>query len=100
MNESGADDAKYSREVASGKKLAGAIKSLVNGRCLHLDCARILHEVLLVAVLIYDSEAMIWRENEKERSRIKIVQMENLRDLMGIRSMDKVQKAKIGSCVE
>ena len=29
-------------EVASGRKLAGAIKSLINARSLQLECARVL----------------------------------------------------------
>ena len=44
-------------------------------------------------VLMYDSETMIWRE--KERSRIRAVQMDNLRGLLGIRRMDKVLNALI-----
>ena len=44
-------------------------------------------------VLIYGSETMIWKENE--RSRIRAVQMDNLRGLLGIRRMDKVLNAWI-----
>ena len=36
---------------------------------------------------------MIWRE--KRRSTIRAVQMDNLRDLLGIRRMDKVPNARI-----
>ena len=36
-----------------------------------------------MSVLLYGSERMIWRE--KERSRIKVVEMDNLRGLLGIR---------------
>ena len=38
-------------------------------------------------VLTYGNEKMIWRE--KERFRIRAVQMKNLRGLLGIRRMDK-----------
>ena len=51
---------------------------------------------LLVPVLTYGSETMIWKE--KERSRIKAVQMENLRSLLGIRRMDKVPNERIRRC--
>ena len=44
-------------------------------------------------VLWYGSEIMIWRE--KERSRIRAVQMGNLRSMFGIRRMDKVLNAQI-----
>ena len=71
MDKSGTDEAKCSRKVVGGRKVAGIIRSLVNARSLQLDCARVLHESLLVPVLTYHSETMIWRE--KERSRIRAV---------------------------
>ena len=47
----------------------------------------VLHESLLVPVFSYGSETMIWKE--KERSRIRAVQTDTLRGLLGIRRMDK-----------
>ena len=44
-------------------------------------------------VLTYGSEIVIWRK--KERSRIRAVQMDNLRGLLGIRRMDKVPNVRI-----
>ena len=70
----------------------GAIKSLVNSRDLWLEYL-VLYETLLVAILIYDSEAMLWKE--KERSRIRALQMDNLRDLLGIRSMDRFLNVEV-----
>ena len=66
--------------------MAGAIRSLVNVIDLQL-------EGLLVPVLLYVSKTMIWRE--KERSRIRTVQMDNLRGLLGIKRMDSVLNAQI-----
>ena len=43
----------------------------VNARSLQLEFARILYESLLVPILTYGSETMMWRE--KERSRIRAV---------------------------
>ena len=43
--------------------------------------------------LLYGGESMIWREND--RSRIRTVQMYNLRGLSGIRRMDRVPNAPI-----
>ena len=48
---------------------------------------------LLVKVLLYGSGAMIWRENK--RSRIRAVYMDNLRDLLDIRRMDRMPNAWI-----
>ena len=52
-----------------------------------------MHESLLVPVLIYGSETMLWKE--KERSRIRAAQMDSLRGLLGIRRMDKVPNERI-----
>ena len=70
-------------KVASGRREAGAIRSLVDARDLQIECARVLYQTLLVSVLIYGNETMLWKE--KERSRIMAVQMGNLRGLLGIR---------------
>ena len=48
----------------SGKRVAGAIRSLVSGRDLHLECARVLHKIVLVPVLMYGSETMLWKKQE------------------------------------
>ena len=53
------------------------------------QCARVLHERLLESVSLYGSEAVIWRG--QERSRIRAVQMENFRGLLGIRRIDSVE---------
>ena len=53
----------------------------------------VLHETLLVPVLTYGSETMLWKE--KERSRIRAVHMNNLRGLLSIRRMDRVPNARI-----
>ena len=73
--------------------MADAIRSLVNDRDLQIECARVLHETLLVPLLTQGSETMLWKE--KERSRIRAVQMDNLRGLLGIRRMDRVLNARI-----
>ena len=39
LNESGIDEIKCSRKVESGRRVAGAIRSLVNARDLQLECA-------------------------------------------------------------
>ena len=55
LDESGTDGAECSRKVASGMRVAGAIRSLVNARDLQIECAGILHETLLVPALMYGS---------------------------------------------
>ena len=82
-----------SRKVASGRRVAGAIRSLNNGRDLQLACVRILHERLLVFDPLYDSETMLWKE--KERSSIRVVQMDNLKRMLSIRRMNSISNAVI-----
>ena len=76
------------------EKVAGAIKSLVNARDLQLECA---HETLLIPVVMYGSQTMSWKE--KERFKIRAVQMDNLRRLLGIRRMDRVPNARLRELV-
>ena len=54
---------------------------------LQFECARVLHESLLVPVFTYGIETMIWRE--KEGSGIRAKQVDNLTGLLGIWRMDK-----------
>ena len=56
-------------------------------------CSLDVHESLLVPVHTHGSETMIWRE--QERSRIRDVQMDNPRGLLGIRRIYKVPYAQI-----
>ena len=45
--------------LPSGRKVAGAIRSLINARDLQLQCVRVLHEGLLVPILLYGSETLM-----------------------------------------
>src|SRR5678816_2220515 len=93
LDEKGTDDAKCSRKVVNGRKVAGAIKSLVNAKGLSLECARVLHEGMLLPVLLYSSETMVW--NKKYRSKVQCVQMGNLRGVLGVRRIDKIRNERI-----
>ena len=93
LDKSGTDGPEYSRKVASGRMVTVAIRFLVNARDLQLECTRVLHETLHMPVLTYGSETMLLKE--KETSRIRAVQMDNLRGLFGIRRMDSVPNARI-----
>ena len=80
------------RPSVEGKMRAGR-GYLVIARDFQLECAKVLHESLLVPVLTYGSEIIIWRK--KEKSTIRVVQMDNYRGLLGIRIMDKVPNARV-----
>ena len=91
LNESGADETEFSRKVVSEGRAAGGIRSLLNARSLQLECAMVLDESMLVSVLTCGSETIIWRE--KNKSRIRGVQVDILTGLLGIRRMDYVPNA-------
>ena len=48
----------------SGRRFAGAIRSLVNSMDLRIECPRVLLETLLIPVLIYGSETRRRRDLE------------------------------------
>ena len=70
LGESGTEEVEVSRKVAIGRTVAGFIRSLVNAISLHLECTRVLAELLLVLVLAHGNEAMIRREKEMSRIRM------------------------------
>ena len=59
LDKSGTDGAECSRKVTSGRRVVGAIRSLVNARDLQLEHARVLHETLLMPVLMYSGKTML-----------------------------------------
>jgi hypothetical protein len=93
LDEKGLDDVECGRKVSNGRKVSGAIKLMVNVKGLSLKCAKVLHESMLVPVLMYGSETMVW--NPKYRSKMQAVQMDNLRGVLGIRRTDKVRNEYI-----
>ena len=74
-----------------GRKIAGGIRYCVNAKGLKFESARVLYDALLLSVLMYGDETMIW----EEESRIRAVQKDNLRGALYIRRMDKVPNAQI-----
>ena len=48
MDQSDTDGVECSRKVVNGRRVAGAIRSLVNARDLQLKCGRFLQETLII----------------------------------------------------
>ena len=84
---------KNCRKVLSVRKVTGAIRSLVSAWSLRLELARVLSEFLLVPVLMYGSETMVWKEDE--RSRIRAVQSDNFRDLLSMSRTGRIPNARV-----
>ena len=51
LEEAGTDGTESSRNVTSGRRVAGAMRFLVNTRDLQIECARVLHETLFVPII-------------------------------------------------
>ena len=98
LDELGIDGANYCRKVVGRRKLVCAIRYLVIAKSLHLECVRVIYEALLEPILLYGSNKMVCRE--KEKSRIRTVQLDNIRDLLGIRRTDRVSNARIRKLCE
>ena len=79
--------------MASGRRVAGAIRSLDNAKDLQLEYVRVLHETLLVPILMYGSETDLWKE--KERCRTRAVRLDSLRRLLSISRINTVPNVRI-----
>ena len=53
FDELGIDEPRCCRKMANGRRVAGAIRSLVNFSGMQLERTSILHETLLISVLMY-----------------------------------------------
>jgi hypothetical protein len=89
----GGDDAECDRKVSNGRRVAGAITTMGNAKNLNLECLKRLHECMLVPVLMFGSEVMVW--SQKNISRVQAVQMDNLRGVLGVRKVDKMRNEYI-----
>ena len=58
------DELGTNRMAASGRRVAGAIRSLVNAMGLQLEYARVFHSSLLISVLMYGNENDLEKEGE------------------------------------
>ena len=67
--------------MESGRRIAGTTRFLVNARDLQIECDGVLPETSLLPVFMYGSERMLLKE--KARSRIRAVQRDNFRGLLG-----------------
>ena len=64
---------------------------MVNTRGLLFEWGRVVREAVLVPILLYGSETMEYMD--KERSRIRAVQIDNYRGLLGIMRIYRVPNA-------
>lgn len=88
LDEKEKSDAECSRKVVGGRKVAGAIDSMVIVKELSLGYARILHVGMMLPELLYGSETIV--SNRKNRSKVQSAQVNNLRSLFGGKRTEKI----------
>ena len=91
--ESGTDEAECSRKVVSERRVAGAIWSL--WLMLGVFNLSVLGSCMSHCWFLFLRMVVRMIRREKERSRIRAVQMDTLRVLLGIWRMDKVPNAQL-----
>ena len=64
LDKSSSDRTECCRKVATGRKVLGVIRSLLNARSLKLECSRVLQEGLFMVILMYGSETAVEREGK------------------------------------
>ena len=94
VNESVTDRGECCKKVANERTVESAIISLKNAWSLRLECAKVLYESLLVLVLMHVKGTKV--RSEKERSRVRVEQMDNLGGLVGIRRIEILPNAWVG----
>ena len=91
LDESGTDGAECGRKVASRRRVAGAIRFLVNAKDLQLQCARFLLETYMYVCM----GVRQYHGKRRRDLRVRVVQMDNLKGLLGVKRMDRVPNAQI-----
>ena len=81
--ESGPNGKECCRKPASDMEVTSVIRSLVNATSLRLECAKVLHDGLIVTGLMKRSKTMVLKE--KESPGIEATQIDGLSGLIGIK---------------
>ena len=62
MDESVISETEFCRKEEKGRRVADTIRSLVDATDLKLKYARLFNEALLISILMYGNETLIWKE--------------------------------------
>jgi hypothetical protein len=93
LSKDGTCKAEIEQRVMKGRNVCGAIKKLVNQKSLSLECARALHEGVLVPTLLYSNETLT--VYERDVSRLQAVEMSLLRNMIGVTRWDRHRNEEI-----
>ena len=91
------NDGKMNEEVnhriGEAKKVAGGLQKLWKKRCVSREAKVGMYEGIVESSLLYGSE--VWGLNVHERKRIEAVEMNCLRNICGLRRIDRVRNEEI-----
>ena len=79
--------------VLQGRTVAYVAGNMVKKHNLSLESARALYESLLAPTILYGSETLYMKEQEK--SRVRAIEMDYLRKIVGVRRTDKVRNTMV-----
>ena len=77
--------------MLQGKKVAGVLNEMIRKH--GMECARALHEAILIPTLLYGSETLYLNGRAKER--VNAVAMSNLRCAAGVSRIDRVRNEDV-----
>ena len=87
LSKNGLCKSEIDNRVLKGRSVSGAIKKLLNQRHLSIQCARALHEGILVPTLLYGNETVTMYD--RDVSRLQAVEMNMLRNDVGVKRWDR-----------
>ena len=79
--------------IGEAKKVLGGLQKLWKRRCVTREAKVGMHEGIVEPSLLYGSE--VWGLNTHERKRIEAVEMNCLRNICGVKRIDRVRNEEI-----
>ncbi len=76
-----------------GRKVAGSLGRIMNGRSVSLEVKRDLRNTLIVPILTYANETWAW--NESQKSRVQEVKRNYLRSACDVSRMDEMSNESV-----
>jgi hypothetical protein len=93
LSKDGTGSEEIDSRVMKGRSVSGAIKKLVKEKHLSIQCARALHEGVLLPTLLYGNETLSMYE--RDASRLQAVEMSLLRSAIGVTRRDRIRNENI-----
>ena len=93
LDKRGLGEAEVSSRVKKGRKVVGCVGELKRKYKMRGDALRSIHEGVLVPTLTYGCETLVW--NAEARSKVRAVEMSNLRNICGVRRIDKIRNQEV-----